>query len=687
MPPHSAASPVPRGLAGVGLTASQVNSAIERGASFLWRYVKENDLEGDLSRFGQSGEHVLVALALVHSEANKRFADFNKTLRRFLSRVDPSSLGTYAAGILCMLINALGDPSYLPLLRKTGRYLVESQGPEGSWNYSLNRLEGPASDPDQGKVLIVSGGRPLDGSVDPRSILKRLSPPKNGKDGDNSVSQYAVLGLRAFSSSGLLVDPSVWKGIVSAYSSRQNEDGGWGYVTGNSYGSMTCAGVASLAIALNRLGNKSPQADPRIQRGLKWLADHWSVAENPEKDEWYFYYLYSVERVGRILGTEFIGDYEWYPLGARKLIDIQRQDGAWVGSGDEEDVRLATSFALLFLTRATERLKGELKRGGTGTLKTGIETVSHLRLYLILDASGSMLAELSGRTKFQAACDTITAIVKELPEGSEVALRVYGHRKTPLEPEANEDTELLIPLEPLNAKEFFTKLNALRPRGRTPLALSLTQAASDLQGASEDNPVIVVLLTDGGEDTFPRRDPVKAAEAFSKLKGVRLEIIGFDIGRQDWEEQLISMASRAGGHYRPAADATALAAELKRAVLGFPEGFLILSPDGKEVTRGKFGETRILPEGRYQILALGPGGFERWKDNFWINTGEVTSVVFRTEVVRKGTGLIKAPIVPPKPEVKKPSKRRTHPNFCPFCGEKLLPPYRFCPHCGKRVGQ
>lgn len=178
-----------------------------------------------------------------------------------------------------MLINALGDPSFFPLLRRTGRYLLESQGPKGSWNYTVKLPANVPADPDSGKVLVVSGGRPLDGSVDRRNVLARISDQSAGTDGDNSVTQYAVLGLRAVATSGLQVQSATWKGILNAYSHRQNEDGGWGYTTGPSYGSMTCAGTASVALALSYLGEKHPEKDARVARGLAWLENHWSIRE------------------------------------------------------------------------------------------------------------------------------------------------------------------------------------------------------------------------------------------------------------------------------------------------------------------------------------------------------------------------------------------------------------------------
>jgi Mg-chelatase subunit ChlD len=87
---------------------------------------------------------------------------------------------------------------------------------------------------------------------------------------------------------------------------------------------------------------------------------------------------------------------------------------------------------------------------------------------------------------------------------------------------------------PLDRPSFAAKLKSLRARGKIPLALSLTQAMSDLEGTSAADPVTLVLLTDGGEDTMPRRDPVKVAAQLSKHPGITFHIVGFDINQEDW---------------------------------------------------------------------------------------------------------------------------------------------------------
>ena len=67
---------------------------------------------------------------------------------------------------------------------------------------------------------------------------------------------------------------------------------------------------------------------------------------------WKFYYLYGLERAGRLAGVRFFGKHDWYRVGAEELVHDQDQlSGFWQGRPDGERPDPATSFALLFLAK------------------------------------------------------------------------------------------------------------------------------------------------------------------------------------------------------------------------------------------------------------------------------------------------------------------------------------------------
>ena len=135
----------------------------------------------------------------------------------------------------------------------------------------------------------------------------------------------------------------------------------------DAYGSMTCAGISSLIIIDENLKKPGDAVDPngnisccrelhrheKVDRALEWMALHFSVQAPGQDTMTKFYYLYGLERAGRISGRRFFGEHDWYRLGAAHLIKTQKGTGAWQGtSGLGEDSEfIATSFALLFLAK------------------------------------------------------------------------------------------------------------------------------------------------------------------------------------------------------------------------------------------------------------------------------------------------------------------------------------------------
>ncbi|HEV7300281.1 MAG TPA: VWA domain-containing protein [Tepidisphaeraceae bacterium] len=695
----------PQGLEGVGLTPAMVNAAIDRGAEGLWKRTIER-LNREREPFGAEDNDILVALALVHSNYHKKNPAFDAHLRGMLAKYELAARhSTYEIGIVCMIIDSYGDPAFSSKLRECAQWLLDQQGSDGTWNYGrrepvpgLNAQDRPAR-----RTLMVAGGHPPGEPPAGGAPLKRRTPWEAGQSGDNSVTQYALLGLHAASRSGVAVPPETFQRLLKENLERQSDiDGGWSY-HGSSYGygSMTCAGICATAITRHELGEAQPWDHESVERGLAWLNARFMVDNHPEnKDDWVYYYLYSLERVGRILDTEFIGEYEWYPLGAEWLLQGQKETGLWFWpSGPESELHaeIPTSFALLFLTRATESL-GHTEKTGPGLLKTAVEVPPGNRLYVILDCSGSMLVEMAGRQKFEIAKDAVRALLEALPDNSEVAMRAYGYRLRAIEEGASEDSKLLVPMATLDRKKIGDIVNGLRARGKTPLAFSLEEAAKDLarmQG-TEASPITCVLLTDGGEDSQPRRDPIKAAAEFGKLSNVKLRIVGFDINRADWSEQLQAMAKAAGGTYLAANNSEQLVRELKSSVFGIPEQYELFDEQGNPLAKAPFGTEKQLEPGKYTFVTTFAG--KRFAEPFWVNAGSTTSITFDpasipVEALGDSAPATDAPpatppvATPPAPDA--PTTPADGGNvakkFCTNCGAALAPGAKFCTTCGAKV--
>ena len=173
---------------------------------------------------------------------------------------------------------------------------------------------------------------------------------------------YAALGLRACAEAGLQIDPRVIESAAKWWDKAQHGDGGWGYRdsgSGGPWGGMTVGGVGSLSI-YDWFQDKHWKADPRIAKGVQWLATNFAVDKNPkgadhDKSHWHYYYLYGLERAGMIVGTDLVGAHNWFDEGATFLLKQQGPDGSW--KGDDSKSRVwDTCFAILFLRRGTKPL-------------------------------------------------------------------------------------------------------------------------------------------------------------------------------------------------------------------------------------------------------------------------------------------------------------------------------------------
>ena len=121
------------------------------------------------------------------------------------------------------------------------------------------------------------------------------------------------------------------------------------------------------------------------------------------------------------------------------------------------------------------------------------------RLLFVLDASGSMLAPWEESNRMDAAKRLLAYMVDSLKVNPkvELALRAYGHQSARQKNDC-EDTKLEVPFAAGNHEKIISALQAIQPKGNTPLAYSLEQAANDFP-QNDQYRNIVILITDGIE--------------------------------------------------------------------------------------------------------------------------------------------------------------------------------------------
>ncbi len=321
---------VPSVAAAEEITPGKIGTVIERAADWL---IRQQNPDGTWQAAMRTDETVvgatsLVVLALANAGVPADDPAMQKALD-WIRRQEPKD--TYSVSLQTQALAMVSPQTDLPILERNVRWLENAQTADGqaagAWSYGASR-----------------GG------------------------GDNSNSQFAILGLHEAERAGVRVSPMVWKLAERYWTSCQKGNGSWGYTAGggNGTGSMTCAGIASVWITAEHTerpdarlmaggvsccgGGSSPKP---LEQGLRWLARNFSVTENPStgSQTWLFYYLYGLERVGRFTARRFIGTHDWYLEGAEMFVKAQDQLSGNFRNRGVEDPVVATSFALLFLAK------------------------------------------------------------------------------------------------------------------------------------------------------------------------------------------------------------------------------------------------------------------------------------------------------------------------------------------------
>ena len=285
----------------------------------------------------------------------------------------PDERGRYTTGVTALALLALLSSKVAvtdPAVKRGLNYLRSLPGNEPNSTYERSLVI-------MALAAAKEPGRDLGRMTELASVLEKTQiktgtgiglwdyDRANGR-GDRSNGQFAILGLRDAANAGVPISRRVWENVRKQWERGQNTDGGWGYTPSQkSTGSMTMAGLASVAIARQMLREHSllnpdgspvcceqEEADQIIERGVRWMASRFSVGHNPGVAHWHLYYLYGMERAGRLNGLRFFGEHDWYRAGARYLVDKQSIRGIVQGTGTQEGQPvIGTSLALLFLSK------------------------------------------------------------------------------------------------------------------------------------------------------------------------------------------------------------------------------------------------------------------------------------------------------------------------------------------------
>lgn len=273
----TAAQPAP-GMGGQDAElVGQVKDSIDRGVRYLKKQQhKEGDWEGIVlgDIVGQKGGVTsLATLALLNAGLKADDPAVAKALE-FLRKLGTPEK-TYVVALQTMVFAEARQKADLPQIERNVEWIQ--------------------------KTAIYQNGK-----------LEGWSYPYKGAPGDNSNTQYALLGLYAAKTAGVKVDDKLWSDILEYYTRTQKEDpkepraGFWSYHTRNdpkASFTMSVGGACGLYIANMGLG-KSEQGlneatgvaancgkyseNDALAKGMFWIGANFNFMEGKS----YFYNYY-----------------------------------------------------------------------------------------------------------------------------------------------------------------------------------------------------------------------------------------------------------------------------------------------------------------------------------------------------------------------------------------------------------
>jgi Ca-activated chloride channel homolog len=178
---------------------------------------------------------------------------------------------------------------------------------------------------------------------------------------------------------------------------------------------------------------------------------------------------------------------------------------------------------------------------------------------IVFDASGSMWAQIDGKTRIEIARETIRNVIGTLPADKEIGLMAYGHR----EKGSCTDIELLVAPAAGTGGAIIAATDKVNPKGKTPLSEGVKRAAEALKFTEEK--ATVILVTDGLETC--NADPCALGNELEKA-GVDFtaHVVGFGLSAEEGKK-VACLAENTGGKYIQASDAGQLTEALKTTVV------------------------------------------------------------------------------------------------------------------------
>lgn len=167
---------------------------------------------------------------------------------------------------------------------------------------------------------------------------------------------------------------------------------------------------------------------------------------------------------------------------------------------------------------------------------------------LVLDASGSMWGQIDGKPKIAIARAAVGDMLDGW-KGGDLGLMAYGHRRKG----DCGDIEVLQAIGPNTAAGIRRQVNALNPKGMTPITEAVRMAAEQLRYTEQK---ATVILVSDGEETCSADPCALGKELEAAGVDFTAHVVGFDIAKgSKADRQLQCLAANTGGRYLQARNA------------------------------------------------------------------------------------------------------------------------------------
>jgi squalene-hopene/tetraprenyl-beta-curcumene cyclase len=322
-------------------TRQQLIASLNKGAAFV---AAQQKADGKYDNHPGITAMAAAALLKMPGQHDKQLPAAGKALDYLKSLAKPDGgiyeqmIPHYITSTAVQALVAGGRPGDKPAIEKARAYLTEHLLDEGEGIQKSDKFYGGlgfGGTSDGGKADIISLEYGL-------RAMKEADLPAN-----DPAWEKAIQFLQRTQNSKETNDQS-WSGT----------DGGFVYYPGysqventtQSYGSGTYAGLLSYSWA------NLQKNDRRVQNAFKWIAEHYTVDENPGIGTKALYYYYMVfAKALQAFGENTIVDgkgvsHNWREDLGKKLISLQAADGSWVNTNPAEmqgNKTLVTAFTMM----------------------------------------------------------------------------------------------------------------------------------------------------------------------------------------------------------------------------------------------------------------------------------------------------------------------------------------------------